>query len=71
MVAHKRLFFASAWAHYETAVPGSLHLVPREEQAAQLRADYARMREMIFGEAPPWGQIVQGLRELERQINGP
>ena len=27
------------------------------------------MREMIFGEAPAWEQIMQGLRELEGQIN--
>jgi hypothetical protein len=70
VVAHKRLFFASAWAHYETATPGSLQLVAREDQAAPLRADYARMREMIFGEAPAWEQIVQGLRQLEERING-
>jgi hypothetical protein len=69
VVAHKRLFFASAWANYETAVPGSLHLVPREDQAVRLRTDYARMREMIFGEAPAWEQIVQGLRVLEAQVN--
>ncbi|MGD0900131.1 MAG: nucleotidyl transferase AbiEii/AbiGii toxin family protein [Thermoguttaceae bacterium] len=69
VVAHKRLFFASAWANYETAVPGSLHLVPREDQAVLLRTDYARMREMIFGEAPAWEQIVQGLRALEGQVN--
>ena len=49
VVAHKRLFFASAWAHYETASVGSFHLVPSQERLASLRADYARMREMIFG----------------------
>jgi hypothetical protein len=70
VVAHKRLFFASAWAHYETATAGSFRLVPSEDQMAPLRTDYARMREMIFGEAPSWEQIIQGLRELEKQING-
>jgi len=69
VVAHKRLFFASAWANYETAVPGSLHLVPTEDQAVLLRTDYARMREMIFGEVPAWEQIVHGLRVLEGQVN--
>ena len=43
---------------------------PPEERIPALRADYARMREMIFGEAPAWEQIVQGLQELEDQING-
>jgi hypothetical protein len=34
-----------------------------------LRADYARLREMIFGDAPTWEQIIQNLRELENLIN--
>jgi hypothetical protein len=70
VIVHKRLFFASAWAHYETAVPGRFHLVPPEEQTPLLRTDYSRMREMIFGDAPAWEQIVRGLRELEDRING-
>ena len=69
VVVHKRLFFASAWAHYESAVPGSFRLVPPEERMGPLRADYARMREMIFGSAPPWEEIVRGLQELEDRIN--
>ena len=69
VVAHKRLFFSSAWAHYETAVPGDIRLVPTEERMDSLRADYGRMREMIFGDAPAWEQIVEGLQELEAQIN--
>ena len=68
VVTHKRLFFASAWAHYETATSGIFHLVPPEERMPILRADYARLREMIFGEAPAWKRIIQTLRELENQI---
>ena len=70
VVVHKRLFFASAWAHYETAKAGSLDLVPPEERVPALRADYARMREMIFGDAPAWEEIVRGLQELEDRMNG-
>ena len=70
VVAHKRLFFASAWAHYETAIPGGFHLVPPEERMSALKADYARMREMIFGDAPAWEEIIRGLRELEDRVNG-
>ena len=69
VVAHKRLFFASAWAHYETATPGGFHLIPIDERMPALQADYARMREMIFGDAPAWEQIVRGLRELEDRMN--
>ncbi len=69
VVAHKQLFFSSAWAHYETAVPGGIHLVPSEVRMDSLRADYVRMREMIFGDAPAWEDIVESLRELEARIN--
>ena len=69
VVTHKRLFFSSAWAHYETAVPGGIHLVPSEARMDSLRTDYMRMREMIFGDAPAWEHIVAGLRKLEHQMN--
>ena len=69
VVAHKQVFFSSAWAHYEIAVPGGIHLVPTEERINPLRADYGRMREMIFADVPTWEHIVAGLRELEVRIN--
>ncbi|MEN6427380.1 MAG: hypothetical protein ABFE13_18655 [Phycisphaerales bacterium] len=69
VVAHKRLFFPSAWAHYETAAPGSFRLIPPDGRMPALQADYTRMREMIFGDAPAWDEIVRGLRELEDTMN--
>jgi hypothetical protein len=67
---HKRVFFRSAWARYEDARPGSLRLLPPEERLATLRADYDKMREMFFGDRPPFEQILDVLRELEKKING-
>ncbi|MDN5940856.1 MAG: nucleotidyl transferase AbiEii/AbiGii toxin family protein [Nitrospira sp.] len=69
VVTHKRLFFAAAWASYETARPGTFHLVPREDRLPALRRDYAEMRAMIFGEYPSWEEVLGGLRLLEQQIN--
>lgn len=69
VVAHKRLFFTSAWAHYEMAEPGSFCLLPPGQRMPGLRNDYARMREMIFGVVPPWEEIIRGLRKLEDTIN--
>ena len=69
VVTHKRLFFASAWASYETARPGTFHLVPREDRLPALRKDYAEMRAMIFGSYPSWEEVLRGLRVLEQQIN--
>lgn len=69
VIKHKSFFFASAWAHYETAVPGSFHLVPSSARAEELRNDYSQMQVMIFGEAPGWDDIIRGLTELEVKIN--
>lgn len=69
VVEHKKVFFRSLWAHYETAKPGSFRLVPPTERIAVLRSDYAQMQSMIFGECPEWAKIIKGLGELEEKIN--
>jgi hypothetical protein len=67
---HKALFFASAWAKYDQAVPGTLRLVPPERRLAELERDYILMRrEMIFGEAPTLDDLLEVLGEIERQVN--
>lgn len=70
VVAHKQVFFASTWASYETAVPGSFRLVPSEARLQSLAQDYRDMREMFFGDPTSWEKIVARLRELEVSING-
>jgi len=67
---HKDTFFYRGWANYETAVPGSLHLLPGEHLAAALRHDYVEMAPMLFGDVPAFDEILRVLGELEDQING-
>ena len=68
---HKSVFFASAWARYDQAVPGTLRLAPPDFRLPELERDYSFMRnEMIFGNAPSLAEIVDVLREIERQVNG-
>ena len=69
VVEHKRVFFAAAWAQYETAVPGTFRLIPPAYRLAALESDYRDMREMFFGRSRPWPEIVEQLRELEARIN--
>jgi hypothetical protein len=69
VVAHKQVFFASTWASYETAVPGSFRLVPGDARLQVLAQDYRDMREMFFGEPLSWEEIVVRLRALETSIN--
>lgn len=69
VVEHKSIFFRSGWAHYDTATPGSFHLVPPDWQQAEWRRDYDQMRDMIFGPAPAFVEIINALQALERRIN--
>jgi hypothetical protein len=70
VVRHKRTFFAAASAHYELAKPGTLAILPPEEQRQNLRQDYAKTAEMIFGAAPSFDHILNGLAQLDKVING-
>lgn len=70
MVEHKQVFFPAVWASYETAVPGTLKLVPSPARQAALERDYDAMQEMFFRAAPSWPEIVSVLAALETRING-
>jgi len=71
VITHKSFFFAQSWAHYDTARPGTFRLLPAPERLETLRADYASMKPMIFGDYPEWDAIAQGLAQLETEINRP
>jgi len=67
---HKSLFFKANWAHYDEAKPGTLHLVPRDNQVNQLKNDYRQMQQMFFEEPPSFERVIEKLRVIEVQING-
>jgi hypothetical protein len=67
---HKAVFFKSAWAKYDEAKPGALHLLPNEARMPELIRDYAAMHEMFFGQPPTFDSILETLSGLERRING-
>lgn len=69
VVRHKSVYFVSGWAHYETARPGTFRLIPGEVRLAELRRDYARMREMFFAEVPSFDDLINSLRTAEERIN--
>lgn len=66
---HKAAYFPSAWARYEEATTGELHLAPGESLQRELRTDYASMREMFFDEPESFDEILQTLREVEAHVN--
>lgn len=71
VAVHKAIFFADPAAKYDEAKPGSLQLVPPASRRAELREDYGKMREMIFGEPPSFEHLLAVLTEIQRQINEP
>jgi hypothetical protein len=69
VVAHKQIFYPAAWARYELARPGSLHLLPVPERRSTLERDYRDMGVMIFGAPPPFEAMTETLGQLENEVN--
>jgi hypothetical protein len=70
VVKHKSRFFASNWASYETAKPGSLRLRPPGPREAELAQDYGRMEFMFLTPPPSFSEVLRVLGQAEREING-
>ena len=68
---HKSRYFASSWAHYETAVPGTLRLMPPDSRLAEVRRDYAAMEPMFLSTPPRFEEMLTTLREAEQALNTP
>lgn len=69
VVAWKGQFFASSWANYDLAKPGTFRLVPPAERLPALRRDYQAMRDMYLSDPAPFDDILAILAELEDRIN--
>lgn len=70
VVKHKSRFFASGWASYETARPGSIRLRPPHQREAELTKDYAQMEGMFLTKPPSFAEVLRVLGQAEREING-
>jgi len=66
---HKSRYFASSWAHYESAVPGTLRLHPPEFRMTELRRDYLAMRPMFIAEPISFNEMISVLAEAEEALN--
>jgi len=65
----KRKFYPRNWAKYELARMDSIKLMPAEHSIKRLEADYGVMRAMIYGEYPPFEEVLKRLRELEDRFH--
>ena len=67
---HKMLFYKSSWANYETAVKGTLQLLPPEFRHSEIAEDYRlTTRDMIFGDIPSLDVIFKTLEEFQIKFN--
>ena len=69
VVNHKRTYFQSSWACYDTAQPGSLHVVPPDHRLTALRTDYQQMQEMFTRQSPSFDEILDKLQNIEALVN--
>lgn len=69
VVEHKSIYFRSASANYDLAVPGSFRLIPDASRLAELQKDHDSMAQMFFTPPPPLSEILETLRVLETKIN--
>jgi len=69
VVYRKNKLYRCAWARYDLAKPGTLHLLPNHNNHDLIKKDYSAMHGMIFGDIPEWETILEHLKELENEIN--
>ncbi len=71
VVRHKSRFFASAWASYDTATPGSFHLVPPTHRHVELAKDLEAMKPMFLVSPPSFKELIDQLSGAELEVNAP
>ena len=69
IVELKQKFYPRTWAKYEEAIPGTLKLLPPEFRLDSLEKDYKAMQNMIFDKYISFDEIIENLRNLEKEIN--
>ncbi|MDD7731825.1 MAG: nucleotidyl transferase AbiEii/AbiGii toxin family protein [Eubacteriales bacterium] len=65
----KMKFYPRKWAKYENVLDGNLRLVPDKFRFSEIEKDYKAMSEMIYGAYPSFDEIINALKELEKEIN--
>ena len=69
VVENKSILFRDSKASYETAIFGTLMLVPPESIIAALKDDYSKMDEMFMGEYPSFDEILDELAKAQEILN--
>lgn len=70
-VRHARMFFGSPDLRLDLACRGAFTLTPTGSMLEDLAADYNRMGGMIIGEIPRFEDVIESIRAVGANINGP
>lgn len=67
----KKIFYDSGFAKYDDCLNGNLRLIPNENYLKLLENDFSKMLEnkMFYGEQPDFNNIVNEIKNLEKNIN--
>lgn len=68
-VQHACLYFNRKPLDLDLASPGTFGIVPLDGMVAPLKADYEKMAGMIFGEVPPFEDMIGRIAEAEETLN--
>lgn len=69
VIINKSKYFRSSWAHYDTAIPGSLNIVPNPTLKFNLARDYENMKLMIYGNIPEFDLILNEIEMFQNDFN--
>ena len=70
IAAHRVVFFRYTWMDYSTMRPGTLRVVPVDEQRDYWEKDYKAMQEeMFFGTRPSFSEVLNAVETFEREFN--
>lgn len=66
---HREVFFHQNRFDYSTLKRGTLRIVPPATTESDWRRDYDAMREMFFGDPPPFSEVLSTIRRFEVELN--
>jgi hypothetical protein len=68
-VAHARMFFNRPDFDLASAKALTFALCPEGDMIDDLRQDYRAMSGMIFGDPPPFEDVIEAIAELQNALN--
>lgn len=71
VIEHKKIFFNSGYANYDSCLNGNIKLLPTDDSLKQLKHDYNNMlaSNLMYQTPPSFEKIVEEIKELEQSVN--